>query len=138
MKITTASLTFGRKGDDNYSIEIEDAHSHNNIMELRLSGKELALLITGLSGVKAECKIYEKANIAMRKEVKRVSMVSPESYDKKVVAGYVANDFAKYEKEGWQLWDDGTRSQQNEVGRHAYIICRYHPVDDPLKVERYY
>lgn len=139
MKKTMASLGFGRRSDDEYYIEIEDAHSSCRIAEIKMTGKEVALLLTGLHGIKAEMKIYEDAHIAMKKEVETVSINLDFRIDKKETKNSVDDDFEKrYKKDGWQIWSYGTSTQQNVAGKHQYVICRYHPVEDPLNVERYY
>ena len=44
---------------------------------------------------------------------------------------------SKYSKDGWEIQDHGTSSQQNQE-KHKYVIKRYVDVEDPLETERYY
>lgn len=137
MKTTIVSMGMSRSsGRDTVLLQVEDEHSGDRIMEVSLSLKELGLLITGLHGVKGTATIFD-ANVAKKRETKRVYCNKVESYNKEVQRQAVQEDFLQYKEWGWVMQSDGCSSQQNKE-RHEYVIKRYIDVENPLECERHY
>ncbi len=140
MKKTVVSVGISRDNRNVVTLQIEDAHSGDNIIKVDFSLEEIGLLLTGLHGVKGVATYNELAHIAMNREVKKVSCDKvPYALSRKEDQINIVNkDFiTTWEPLGWSLQNDGCSSQQND-NLHNYTIKRYVPVDDVLNVERFY
>ncbi|AUR87426.1 hypothetical protein NVP1101O_015 [Vibrio phage 1.101.O._10N.261.45.C6] len=138
IKKTVVSMGLSRTSRNMIVLEISDEHSGNRIIEVEMSLKEMGLLVTGLHGVKGEAEVHPLANIA-QKAVTEPVFCDKVFGDKDKQCTIVHTDFLQYKEFGWELWDDGLRSQQNGE-RHKYTIRRYEdiPEDEVLKAKRYY
>ena len=104
-----------------------------------MSPEELGLLVTGLHGIKGEAKVFD-ANIAKERQVEivfcdKVDWEGGKELQKVTVEQHFLE--SKYSKDGWEIQDHGTSSQQNQE-KHKYVIKRYVDVENPLETERYY
>lgn len=136
---TVVSVTLTRSSDNLCNLILEDSHSGDKIIQAEFSLEELALLITGLSGVKGVAEFNQDCNIACKRETKTVSIEVDSYLDKRILESMIENDFhSKYAKEGYVLQGNGLNSQQNTRGVHRYVIKKYVPVENPLEVERFY
>lgn len=91
---------------------------------------EFAECIGGLSHCKGSIrKIVSDKRIrflGMKKETHRIGIKLPEdvsSYNLK--KGELPELIENAVPDGWMLWDDGLRSQQNNHGYHNIIVYRY-------------
>ena len=135
---TVVSMGLHKSNNGVMQLSVEDEHSGDHIMEVSFTLEELALLVTGLHGVKGEATIYTKANIAKERETRRVFCDKVSSYNKEEQRKRVLQDIAEHHaQDGWLLHSDGTTSQQRG-SEHEYIIKRYVDVKDTMKVERHY
>ena len=139
---TVANLTCSRMNSGVIKFNISDEHSGDNILELSMSLKEFALLVTGLGGIKAECDIDPDANIAKKRITERAHCDKVLAYKdmKQAQKDLVKQHFEEnilILNDGWEIHSDGTTSQQNN-NKHEYIIKKYAPVEDVLNVERWY
>ena len=138
---TIGSISISRSSNNKVYINVEDEHSGDNILELSLTLEAYGLLVTGLSGIKGTMEVNPNAQIAKKREVKRVVVPEIKKYqDKKITEQLVLDHFAlsSYKTDGWILHDNGTRSQQNNANGYEYIIKRYIPVENPTDMEDMY
>lgn len=137
---TVVNMSLSRTSRDSIRFSVEDEHSGDRILEVSMSPKEFALLITGLSGIKGNGEFFPEANVAMKRETKHVTCDKSIYYSKQdqkdLVQEHFENNILPLH-EGWEIKDDGTSSKQN-VNEHKYILKRYVPVEDVYDVERYY
>lgn len=140
MTKTTVKMGMSRTSNSEVIIQIADDHSGDLIADISLTLKEMALLVTGLHGVKGKADIFENANIAKKRITEAVvfenngfASLAKDQKSKAVKFHFDCN----YANTDRILQDDGTRSQQKH-GKHKYEIKKYVPVYDPFDVERYY
>lgn len=137
---TIVNMSLSRTSRDSIRFSVEDEHSSDRILEICMTPKEFALLVTGLSGIKGTAEIFPEANIAKKREVKRATCektsYTSKQDQKDLVQEHFENNILPLH-EGWEIKDDGTTSQQRGK-EHEYILKRYVPVEDVYDVERYY
>ena len=123
-------ITISKDSDDIVTISIEDSASGINIVKVGMGLKDYAEAITGLARV--DCEIIRKPTKRMveylgkKKEVESFPVDKVDSFCKEDQIRKVNEEFGKsgLAKEGWEISNDGTRSQQNG-NRHWATICRY-------------
>jgi len=136
---TVANMSLSRDNNQNIRLEIKDDHSGDKIISINMNTHDLAMLITGLSGIKGIAEYNENANIAKKREVKTVSIDVDNWLSTDQKADLVDKDyFDNYALDDWELHDNGTRSQQSTPNKHNYNIKRYLDVENPLELEKYY
>ncbi|APC44485.1 hypothetical protein [Pseudoalteromonas phage PH357] len=134
---TVVNMSLSRTSRGNIRFSVEDEHSSDFILEVNMSTEDFALLVTGLGGIKSKAEVYPEANIAKKREIK--SVTCEKTWEKDVQREIVQKDFEDkgYSEEGWEIHDNGLRSQQ--YGKeHKYSLKRYVPVEDVYDIERYY
>ena len=118
----TITRTASNRRDDFISIYIGDANSGLRIMEIEIELEQFALLITGLARQDCNIEIYDNyGKIGKKKVTKNVwcKRVCEKGLQRKIVL----EDYKQY-KDEWEIWDDGTSTQQNAKDHH-YILCKY-------------
>lgn len=126
----TISRPYG--GEDYVQIQIKDSDSSLKLVELKLTMEDYAYLITGLSEI--DCKvtgIISEDNFHKLGKTKYVEYIPiiVEGKNKWDIQKMIKSDpeflnqFIPFE-DGWLLWSDGTKSQQNDE-YYKIIICRY-------------
>jgi hypothetical protein len=138
---TIGSISISRSSRDLVHIRIEDEHSGDKILELDLTLSAYGLLCTGLSGVKGVMEVNTDAKIAMDRLTKTVVTPDIKKYqDKALTSSLVEAHFkeSNLADDGWILFDDGTRSQQNYKQGYSYTLKRYVPVENPTDMEGRY
>ena len=132
-----ANLTISRvqcsSEDDYISLSIEDGSSSVTIITLKVPFKEFAQAITGLGYQKVEIKhvVDEKmVNVLGKTKITKSIDLDMERciYDrdkKKEAVLKQANVLPEILSGEWELWDDGTRSQQNKLNKHTVILVKY-------------
>lgn len=118
-------------------ISISDDASGLLVTEVELSLADMMECLTGLHGTRAEFKFipsdYATARYGKKKVIDHVSMEVGEKrcFDKQLLKSTVEEHFnLNYHDKGWEIWDDGTRLQQNSRGEHKYTICKYIEAED--------
>jgi len=117
--------------EDLIAIEIVDSNSRSNIARVTMSMENFAKAVTGFGyqEVTIEQLIDDEgfSNIGKTRETKTVWIKKPEEFlwdvDMSVYVRKVLDEM-NAETDGWKLWDDGVRSQQNE-NLHRVIMVRY-------------
>ena len=109
------------------SFHIEDKASHTVIARFEMSLEDFAAAVTGLGmqPVELEYVISESGSRRIGKtvETKRVFIEHPPGYDNESRKQWVIDQLqGNPEMEGWELFDDGTRSQQN--GEKWIVVLR--------------
>lgn len=114
------------QGDGSIGIAITDDASGILVCDVEMSLSDFAECVTGLAGSQAEFRSianrYAADRFGKKKIVERV--YCDKASGKKEMADQVMSDFSKNYSEEWELWSDGTSSQQNGK-QHQYIICKY-------------
>jgi hypothetical protein len=116
---------------DFMSLQIEDDASRVLVARLKIPLIEFTNAITQRES-HCEWEVLPTARtaavIGMECEVKNVFCEKAKSYDKKDQKRAVLAHFAEnWHHSGWELWQDGTSSQQ-PLDQHRYIIHRWvHP-----------
>lgn len=130
-RISINRVTSNQEPHSMMKIVIEDETSHIKVCEVYMTLEEYAMAISGLSCSKAfgmsVVDSSQIANLGKKKEVKTVVMSGKRYYDKTAA---IAKEIAEFAEDyvadgGWQLWDDGLRTQQNNKDGHQITLYRY-------------
>ncbi len=122
----TISRTSSNMDDDHMSIQIIDRASGVIIFRGTMELEDFVRALTGQAHVDINTQCMPTVAMAKkyskRKEMKTV-FLKFKSYggDKKELYQLIEN----YLIDGWTLWDDCLRSQQNTSRGHKVILCRY-------------
>jgi len=136
---TVANMSLSRDNKNNILLTIEDGHSGDRVIRINMDTHDFAMLVTGMSGIKGVAEYNEKANIAKKREVKKVSIDIDGRLSKDQMSDLVDKDYIEnYALDGWVLHNNGATSQQNTQNKHNYTIKRYVDVENPLEIEKYY
>jgi hypothetical protein len=138
---TVGSISISRSSNDLVYIRIDDEHSGDEILELGLTLEAYGLLCTGLGGVKGVMEVNTDAKIAMDRLTKTVVTPDIKKYQDKALTSSLVQEHFKASNladEGWALFDDGTRSQQNYKQGYHYTLKRYVPVENPTDMQGMY
>lgn len=128
LSITRVSSTHG---DGCINISIEDGKSGLLILSIDVGYEEFTKAITGQAYIKAKFKNIPNEfivhNIGKKKETKYLTVAKPktnwpEEKMKKEVDLKIKKSGEL--KDGWMVWDDGCRSQQNS-DMHRVVLYRY-------------
>lgn len=130
----TANVTISRiqssHEPNSFRISIGDESSGLNIVEVSMSHEQFANALTGIAHSKANYARKPKQsmidNIGKKKETRSFNIAKHDIYDKDELKRYVieqVNESGEL-KDGWMIWDDGTRSQQPTL-MHKVILYRY-------------
>jgi len=120
--------------DEKLCMSITDEGSGCRVIELDISLEDMMRALTGFSSQECEIQFVfpEKVRniLGKNKECKRIDMLvgKVSKYSKegeKLIKDMITIELARPEYQGWILWDDGIRTQQNKTGIHSYVICRY-------------
>lgn len=123
-------------GKDYIRLEIDDNRSSITLVELEIDLESFAKALTGLQSVPAtylqcidENDIHKinKRKVTEHVYCNRLSSVSSTKEDQRAEVFKHFNHV--YRSQGWELWSDGTRSQQRS-DEHRYVICKYVEVED--------
>lgn len=127
----TISKRGGYKGEGKFHITIRDEASGLKVTEVSMSLAEFAEAIGGMSECEADVECYPTQYTVERYGKKKI--VEHVFMDKSLILGNtidhrkaaVNSHFSvNWSGDNWELWDDGTRSQQN--GKEwRYVICKY-------------
>ena len=124
------------RGEGVIAISITDHASDINVCDVVMSLSEFSECVTGLAGSRGEFRnianLYSAARYGKTKIVERVYCEKVDSIKKKDVSESVRAHFNDNYADEWELWSDGTGSQQHGE-KHQYIICKY--VDRSEEVE---
>jgi hypothetical protein len=138
---TIGSISISRSNKDLVYVRIDDEHSGDKILELALTLQAYGLLCTGLGGVKGVMEVNTDAKVAMDRLTKTVVTQDIKKYQDKTLTSSLVQEHFKQSNladEGWILFDDGTRSQQNYKEGYHYTLKRYVPVENPTNMEGMY
>ena len=134
--LVTISKRSNTKGDGRFHINIKDASSRLTVVEVSMSLSEFAEAIGGLGESDGEIvhapTAYAVERLGKKKVVERVQMArsiirgSTKDHAKAAVNTHF---LVNYSGDGWEVWSDGTNSQQNGVD-YEYIICKYVEIDE--------
>lgn len=110
-------------------LAVTDGSSGLRIVEVEMDLSDFAACVTGLAASPACLKFspsqYGAERFGKKKVVERVTCERAIPGEKDVQRQAVSTHFAaNYLPTGWELWDDGTTSQQRG-DHHAYVICKY-------------
>ena len=120
--ITITRTTSSKRGDF-ISIHIRDIKSSLCIMNVEIELKQFALLITGLGFQDCNIEIYDNYKILGKKRILQI-VLCEKVYEKEKQKKIVLKDYDEKYKDKWEIWDDGTSTQQNSKDHH-YLICKY-------------
>ena len=134
-KVTISKIS-NTKGIGEIAITINDKESGLRVVTVRMSLLDFADCITGLGNCDADYMFrpteYTVQNIGKKREIKRVGIEKTEKIlTKEMMKDYVRNKLIEEDvfEDGWHLYDDGTRSQQN-TQKHIAVLVRYVPKGD--------
>lgn len=117
------------KGSGTIHIKIEDVASGLIIAGLDMDPYEFAECITGVSSCNAVATVvpneYGAARFGKKKQVETVYVPVESRLTKDTPESF----FDKFIPEGWELWNDGLSTQQDQKGVHKIVICRYVEVE---------
>lgn len=123
------SLLFDR--DRGLSIEIEDTSSHHTV-SINLPAKDVAALLG--RQVLMDCDVTwpeDLSKIGMRRENKSVELIKTwEDFKPSRDLIEKVCEEQGYLVDGWELWQDGTTTQQKKRGYHKVVLDRYVEVDN--------
>lgn len=101
MMVINGSLGISRRSDDKICIEISDEASGVAFVLAEIEPYDFAQLITGLHGVKAQCKVRGLDVVGKKKVRESRTVICPvNSYDRKSLESWL-ND--NCQEEGWRL-----------------------------------
>lgn len=130
MKKLSAQVTISRNNHDEISIEIIDESSGLHIIKVHMTPDQFAKAVTGVSFQHADITNppteYIVNNIGKSRETKdfivdKVKSYKEEDQQDAVMASFNSSGLSA---DGWELFDDGTRSQQ-PTDRHRATIRRF-------------
>lgn len=134
-----AHLTISRPtcsdGSRYISIEIGDRDSSLTVIDIHISLEDFAMALTGLAHVPAEVEHWIGSNagkVGRFAHTRNVALPGRAPWNAKDRGRTWVLDHPLVQEAiaaGWELWDDGTRSQQNDRGHHHIHLRRYedHP-----------
>lgn len=132
-----AKVTISRrgmcKGDGEFCISITDASSGILVAEVNMELAEFAECIGGLSSCNGTFKFRaDEHTVDKYGKVREAERISIETkLDKHSDKEGLLKLIKASVPEGWVLSDDGMRTQQNQRGRHQFVVCRFvDKVDD--------
>lgn len=120
------TVTIGRDSRNVVNITVTEEASRQTIVVASLTREQFADALTGLAYTPCELdRIISPGNvnkIGMRKETKVATCfrVNNKPEQRRVVL-----DCIEAEHPGWELWDDGTSSQQRTPNEHRFVLCRW-------------
>lgn len=128
--VINGSLGISRRSDDKICIEISDEASGVTFVLAEIEPYDFAQLITGLHGVKAQCKVRGLDVVGKKKVRESRKVICPvNSYDRKFLESWL-ND--NCQEEGWRL--DNYLGSQNSTFSVSegtglnYAVYRYEDV----------
>lgn len=125
-KLTISRPTFG-DGKEVIAIHVKDASSGVEIAELHIGYAEFTQALTGQSEMECDInRILSEANLHKIGKKKIVANAYCErTWKKDEQEEIVLKDFAEnYSKDGWELYSDGTTTQQNGED-HKYTLVKW-------------
>lgn len=125
-------LGMSRDSRDMINFRITDDKSSKRIIDVEMELEAFALIVTGLAGVDAKATLHNTDTVGLQREtdslvVDKMKYEKSWPFKKESVSKIVEEHFKNtgLESEGWEIFDDGTRVQQNQAGFHRYTIVRY-------------
>lgn len=117
------SVTISRRGYEEAEkmvVSVVEKNSRLHLIEFEIDPSELMRALTSLAYRPIEIKEFihkdDFFKVGMRKENKEVFIPKPKMYSTKEQKVYITEylmEHPEYFQNGWELSDDGTRSQQN-------------------------
>lgn len=127
-----AKITIGKRssqvGTGTVSIEITDRTSGLRVVEVEMEYKDFTECLMGLAYCEGLFTTmpteYSVQRYGKNKTTEKWSCDKSEVFGKDPQRNLVLYDFKKRNDGNWELWDDGTSSQQN-LEKHKYTVCKY-------------
>lgn len=119
------------------NLTIRDAFSADRILTIDMSHESLALLVTGVYGIKGKASIDTNAVIARKRITQYVSFgIEDKSNLSTSDIKELVQEHLKTNYPDWFLQSDGTGSQQRK-GEHTYIIRNYSDILEEADLSKF-
>jgi len=115
-------ITITRNSNDEVNIRLKDSASRTEFVDVSLSLRDYALLLTGLSHVEVAGEVRGLDKVGKTRVTERRSITCPiESHDKKALTQWLIDNC---QEDGWQL-DSYLGSQGSVVYKDGVTVLNY-------------